>query len=88
MNVFTDHKYLINESDLKISQKVMRWRLLLQEYGPGVEYIKRSKNALAETLSKLLKQGDIVDYVDVALPFVPVDDHILPVQLEEIEDID
>ena len=88
MKVFTDHKHLLNESDLKISQKVMKWRLLLEEYGPGVEYIKRPKNELVDALSKLLKQGDIVDYVDVVLPFVPVDDHILTVQLEEIQDTD
>ena len=50
----------------------MRWRLLLEEYGPEIEYIKGPKNVVADTLSRLPKQGDIVDDVGAVLPFVPV----------------
>ena len=46
----------------------MRWRLLLEEYGPEIEYIKGLKNVVADALSRLPKQGDIVDdniYLDL-----------------------
>ena len=67
---------LVYESELKTSQRVMRWRLLLEEYGPEIEYIKGPKNVVADALSRLPKQGDIVDDVDAVLPFVPVDENI------------
>ena len=58
----------------------MRWRLLLQEYGPEIENIKGPKNVVADALRRLPKQGDIVDDVDAVLPFVSVDENIFPVQ--------
>ena len=57
----------------------MRWKLLLEEYGPEIVYIKGPMNVVADTLSRLPKQGDIVDDVNAVLPFVPVDDNISPV---------
>ena len=85
IKVFTDHKNLVHESELKTSQRVMRWRLLLEEYGPEIEYIKGPKNVVADALSRLPKQGDIVDDVDAVLPFVPVDENVFPVHLKEIQ---
>ena len=76
IKVFTDHKNLVHESELKTSQRVMRWRLLLEEYGPEIEYIKGPKNVVADALSRLPKQGDIVDDVDAVLLFVPVNENI------------
>ena len=67
IKVFTDHKNLVHESELKTSQRVMRWRLLLEEYGLEIEYIKGPKNVVADALSRLPKQGDIVDDVDAEL---------------------
>ena len=58
---------MVHESELKTSQRVMRWRLLLEEYGPEIEYIKCPKNVVADALSKLPKQGDIVDDVNAVL---------------------
>ena len=58
IKVFTDHKNLVHESELKTSQRVMRWRLLLEEYGPEIEYIKGPKNVVADALSRPPKQGD------------------------------
>ena len=63
----------------------MRWRLLLEEYGPDIEYIKGPKNVVADVQSRLPKQGDIVDDVDTVLPFVPVYENIFPVHLKEIQ---
>ena len=70
---------------MKTSHRVMRWRLLLEEYGPEIQYIKGPKNVVADALSRLPKQGDIVDDVDAVLPFVPVDENIFPVHLKEIQ---
>ena len=58
---------------------------MLEEYGPEIEYIKGPKNVVADALSRLPKQGDIVDDVDVVLPFAPVDENIFPVLLKEIQ---
>ena len=63
----------------------MRWRLLLEEYGPDIVNIKGYKNAVADTLSRLPKQGDIMGDVEVVLTFVPVDENIFPMQLKEIQ---
>ena len=63
----------------------MRWRLLLEEYGPEIEYIKGPKNVAADSMSRLTKQGNIVDDVDAVLPFVQVDENIFPVHLKEIQ---
>ena len=40
---------------------------------------------VADALSRLPKQGDIVDDVEAVLPFVPVDENIFPVHLQEIQ---
>ena len=55
ITVFTDHKNLVHESELKSSQRVMRWRLLLEEYGPEIIYIKGHKNIVADALNRLPK---------------------------------
>ena len=64
----------------------MRWRLLLEEYGPEIVYIKGHKNIVADALSRLPKQGDIVDDVDTVLPFVPVEPSVFPVNLKTIHE--
>ena len=64
ITVFTDYKNFVHESELKSSQRVIRWRLLLEEYGPEIVYIKCHKNIVTDALSRLPKQGDIVDDVN------------------------
>ena len=87
IKVFTDHKNLVHESEMKTSQRVMRWRLLLEEYGPEIVYIKGKANVVADALSRLPKQGDIVEDVEAVLPFVPVDTTIFPIQLQEVQEL-
>ena len=58
---------------------------MLEIYGPEIEYIKGPKNVVADALSRLPKQGDIVDDIDTVLPFMPVDEIIFPVHLKEIQ---
>ena len=66
---------------MKTSQREMRWRLLLEEYGPEIVYIKGKANIVADTLSRLPKQGDVVEDVEAVLLFVPVDTTIFPINL-------
>ena len=63
----------------------MRWRLLLEEFGPEIKYIKGSKNVVVDILDRLPEQGDIVDDVDAVLLFVRLDENIFPVYLKKIQ---
>ena len=49
--VYTNHKNLtcVNFN----TERVMRWRLMLKEYGPELCYIKGESNLVADTLSRL-----------------------------------
>ena len=53
INVFSDHKNLVYEANLSQSQRVMRWRLILEEFGPNIQHIARLDNVVADTLSRL-----------------------------------
>ena len=50
--VYTDHKNLVHETLLMSSDRVMRWRLLLEEFGPEFRHIPGEKNVVADTLSR------------------------------------
>ena len=53
IRVFTDHKNLIREALGQTSDRVYRWRMLLEEFGPEIEYIKGVDNTVADALSRL-----------------------------------
>ena len=38
--------------------RVLRWRLILEDYGPDIEYIKVEKNIPAESISRLTLNGN------------------------------
>ena len=56
--VHTDHKNLTFKN--LNSERVLRWRLLLEEYGPELRYIKGESNIVADALSRLDIQTDPV----------------------------
>jgi hypothetical protein len=56
IEVFTDHKNLIYD-DLK-TERVLRWRLLLEEFGLKIEYIKGVDNIVVDILSRYPTQND------------------------------
>jgi hypothetical protein len=54
--VHTDHKNLTYEKST--SDRIMRWRLFLEEYGPEFRYIQGKKNFIADALSRLDKSEE------------------------------
>ena len=53
IKVYTDYKNLTHKALGLTSDRVYRWRLLLEEYGPKIIYIKGVDNTVADALSRL-----------------------------------
>ena len=51
--VYTDHKNLISDALGGTSDCITRWRLLLEEFDPKLEYIKGDDNVVADAISCL-----------------------------------
>ena len=54
INVFSDHKNLVYAATLSESQRLMRWRLILEEFGPNIQHIAGVDNILADNFSILM----------------------------------
>ncbi len=52
IKVYTDHKNLTTEALGLTSNRVYRWRLILEEYGPDIVYIKGAENTVADAISR------------------------------------
>jgi hypothetical protein len=53
IKVFTDHANLMRDALGLTSDQMYQWRLLLEEYGPKIVYIKGINNTVAHTVSWL-----------------------------------
>ncbi len=53
IKLFTDHKNLMRDALGLTSDRVYQWRLLLEEYGPEIVYIKGIHNTVTDTVSRL-----------------------------------
>jgi hypothetical protein len=53
MKVFTDHANLMRDALGLTSDQVYQWRLLLEEYGPKIIYIKGIHITIADTVLQL-----------------------------------
>ena len=53
IKVYTDHKNLIADALGSTSNRVFQWRLLIEEYGPEIIYIKGEDNTVADAISRL-----------------------------------
>jgi RNase H-like domain found in reverse transcriptase/Reverse transcriptase (RNA-dependent DNA polymerase) len=51
IRVYTDHKNLTYKNFN--TERVMRWRLILEEFGPDLNYVKGETNIVADALSRL-----------------------------------
>jgi hypothetical protein len=58
IEIYTDHLNLTYETTLNESQRVMRWRLLIEEFGPTLTFIKGEANVVADALSRLPRSGE------------------------------
>ena len=53
LTVYTDHKNLMQDGLGLTSDRVYRWRLLLEEYGPTIVYIKGIHKTIVDAISQL-----------------------------------
>ncbi len=53
LKVYTDHKNLIQDDLGLTSDRVYWWRMLLEEFGPEIVYIKGTHNTVANAISRL-----------------------------------
>ena len=53
INIFSYHKNLVYAATLSEYQRVMHWRLILEEFGPNIQHIAGVDNIVADTLSRL-----------------------------------
>ena len=52
INILSYHNNLVYAVTLSGSQRVMRWRLILGEFGPNIQHIAGVENIVADTLSR------------------------------------
>jgi hypothetical protein len=53
IKIYTDHQNLTRDALGLTSNRVYRWRLILEEYGPEIVYIKGVDNTVADAISRL-----------------------------------
>jgi hypothetical protein len=51
--VHSDHKNLVHAATISQSQRVMRWRMILEEFGPDIRHISGVDNIVADAISRL-----------------------------------
>ena len=85
--IYTDHKNL--ESDLAhlTSQMGLRWRLLIEEFGITIKYIKGEKNTVADALSRLdftPTKSDITATTEYIFSMLDDDMELFPLCMRQI----
>jgi hypothetical protein len=75
ITVFADHENLTHTNFN--TERVMRWRLVLEEFGPDLQCIKGENNVVAEALSRL-DVDDEQDVFNVSECFGYDDDNLPP----------
>ena len=88
--IFTDHKNLSFSNFT--SSRVLRWRLMIEEFGPKIQYIKGSNSIVAGALSHLPSStSHSTEELLAAVHYDPSDDFpvsfaiIAKYQLKDIE---
>ena len=63
ITVYTDHKNLIYTNFN--TERVIRWRLILEEFGSELKYIRGENNVVADALSRL-ERSDNQDILNIS----------------------
>ena len=63
ITVYTDHKNLTY--NIFNTERVVRWRLILEEFSPELKYIKGENNVIADALSSL-EMSDNQDILNIS----------------------
>ena len=74
ITVHTDHRNLTHKLSTFTTQRVMRWRLLLEEFGPTFMYKKGTDNCIADALSRVPTKDENVTPAMPETRCVKVDD--------------
>ena len=83
LHVYTDHRNLtFNRLN---TQRVVRWRLFLEEYAPSFHYIKGETNILADALSRLPVSEGQDDRSSNPEPRNPLDLYKAPLNFDTVE---
>jgi len=94
ITIYTDHQNLTHKNFN--TERVMRWRLIIEEFGPTFVYIKGSTNIVADALSRLdlndtppleVQSLTLMDYSDLFgkdLDDIPTD--IYPLEYRVLDD--
>ena len=79
LHIHTDHRNLTHFNFT--TQRVLRWRLYIEEYSPHFHYVRGTDNVLADFLSRSpLTDGDEDDFMYLSsadLMFDPIDDFMM-----------
>ena len=65
LHVYTDHKNLTHHLSSFTTQRVLRWKLLLEEYSPTFHYIQGPKNIVADSLSRTPTTATFLAHCDL-----------------------
>ena len=82
LRIYTDHKNLTQSMTSFTTQRVLRWRLLLEEYGPTFLYKKGEHNVVADALSRLPASASEME----GLPTQPNDELLTILDFPELVD--
>ena len=50
INVFSDNKNMVYAATLSESQRVIRWKPILEEFGPNIQHIYGVEKIIADTI--------------------------------------
>ena len=82
--VYTDHKNLIYDTAAFDSERILRQRLLIEEYGAELRYIKGEENTVADALSRLLMTTDNISDESFLNRRVFEDSVVFPLDLQHL----